>query len=329
MLNRGLNKIKRSFVDLLFNINLIPVVYNSKNGGTIFMYHGVDRNESKRFNLRHVGKDNFEQQILWMKKHFEVVPVEEFFEKRFTTDKYKIALTFDDGFRNNFEYAYPILEKHQVPATIYVTGINNTEVDALWGDMVSLAQGMLNKPFVVSEREFSKENNGQFIERETGLTLSEVCKSSGFSFKRALDEALKHEFDRYQPELLDYWKLMSDEEIKMLSKSEVVKVGSHAWYHNNLDQIELEAARKELVDAKAYLENLVQYEIKELAYPDGAYNGQLLDVATDVGYKYQLATEIYNSLEDAEDHRILKRAGIYPAYSWMYQIHQSFQHKVF
>ena len=49
--------------------------------------------------------------------------------------KNTIAITFDDGFKNNYDVAAPILDEHQIPQHLYLTGyINSTKM--FWVDQI-------------------------------------------------------------------------------------------------------------------------------------------------------------------------------------------------
>jgi len=113
----------------------------------------------------------------------------------------------------------------------------------------------------------------------------------------------------------DYWKLMSDADIMTASKSSLVSIGSHGYYHNNLGNIPLHDAILELKKSKEYLENLSQKPCDSLGYPDGSYTRSLIEEAFNIGFKYQLAAAGYHYPEDKSDERIEDRYGVYPASS--------------
>lgn len=71
-----------------------------------------------------VSSKNFERQIVYLKKDFDIVSVDELIGRYRHNTQFKkdtVAITFDDGYKDNYTYAYPILRKYNVPATIFVT----------------------------------------------------------------------------------------------------------------------------------------------------------------------------------------------------------------
>ena len=134
-------------------------------------------------------------------------------------------------------------------------------------------------------------------------------------------EIFKSEFVAITNEqgLSDYWSLMNDEEIKKASESKFVQIGSHGYFHNNLANVSIEEASNEMRLSKNYLENLVQKEVNEIAYPDGSYSSSVINEAETLGFKHQLALE-YLFHEDKLDSRIEHRFGMYPVYSDINQI---------
>jgi len=322
--NRIRNKINRTFIDASFLIGLESFLYKNKKGAAIIMYHGVDLFENKYFNLRHVGKDNFEKQIVWLKKYCNIISIDDYFQGRLNPEKFNVAITFDDGYENNYKYAFPILEKHQIKATFYITGLNHTEQKMIWGDTNNFIQKLYpKKELIIEGRQFVKQD-GDFLDSISNQPLSYFCRHSDYSFKEELNKVLFSNVDMGKVEFFDYWKLMTDEQIRMIGNSDFVSVGSHGWYHNNLGNINVTKARKEVQSSKEYLENLVQKPILSIAYPDGNYSEDVKEAATSLGFTQQLATENYLFENDCNDANIRSRYGVYPAFSWCNQLDQMF-----
>lgn len=92
------------------------------NKPRILMYHMVrDHIDGAKFNKLRVKPTEFEKQIAWMKSEgFHFVTMHELQENWGQHPAKTVAITFDDGYLDNLENAYPVLEKYQAKATIYV-----------------------------------------------------------------------------------------------------------------------------------------------------------------------------------------------------------------
>lgn len=109
--------------------NLLPLVaspfarawYSIKPGARILMYHRVSI--QSQYDQLNVEPENFDTQIKWLSENRDVKPLPEVLTeiREGRAHKNTIAVTFDDGYLDNLENALPILEKYNVPATIYVT----------------------------------------------------------------------------------------------------------------------------------------------------------------------------------------------------------------
>ncbi len=94
----------------------------------ILMYHRVIPGNEVRNGVQagmYVQLETFERHIEFLKKYFSVVPVSEVSSeaksRSFTShDKPRCVLTFDDGWYDFYEYAFPILKTYQIPATVFL-----------------------------------------------------------------------------------------------------------------------------------------------------------------------------------------------------------------
>ena len=88
----------------------------------ILMYHMVRAHiDGAKFNKLRVEPKEFEKQVAWMKAEgFHFVTMQELQKNWGKHPEKTVAITFDDGYLDNLENAYPILEKYQAKATIYI-----------------------------------------------------------------------------------------------------------------------------------------------------------------------------------------------------------------
>lgn len=278
----------------------------------IIMYHGIDQRERMDLNLRFFSQRNFERHVVFFKRKYNVLPLSDLCEGRgLRTDRLNVAVTFDDGYRNNLTYALPVLEKLECPATFFITGLNTIDETILWADLLDICGPRIQAPYVTfNGLAFERGISGRFPE------LRSYIRNSGFlgtgAFGELKDILLRASaVDLSAPDLQDYFRLMTDEEIRQVSRSRYVSVGSHGMFHNNLGGMSLQRALDELLRSKKYLEQVTGQPIDSVGYPDGSYTLELARAAFHLGYRYQCAVN-YQQTVGAERTYLHDRIGLYP-----------------
>lgn len=305
-------KIVRTLKDVAFVSGMGSIAINNPLRNMVVMYHGVDTSGKNLFNGRHTPIKYFEKQVQFLSKNYTVVSLKDYFERN-SSENNLCAITFDDGYLNNLTNALPILEKYNTPATFFITGMNEIGCDILWADYVNIVSKICQEKVAIDGETFYNKNGNYFSEAR-GTSLMEVVKNEKpeYSFKEkifvAFDNKLKF---KGNPNYFEYWKLMSDTQLQVLSKSNCAVIGSHGYYHNNLGNISPQNAFDELSNSKKYLESLIQKEITSIGYPDGSYSDAVSDFATSIGIIHQTCSERFNKEEDRSNRYLKNRAGIY------------------
>ena len=274
------------------------------------MYHGVVEESSLYFSPRHIQADRFEDHLKYFKKNFNIISFYEAFEmvkNNQKPDKKTITISFDDGFKNNLITALPLLEKYEIPTTFFISGIcaENTEDICLWPEWMA-ALNYFEKDTLVALGPHEFKN---MVDINSGLHMFDFLKAVSFNERRELLDLLITTYnlsDKIKTVSEEAWKLLTRKELLSLSESPIVDIGSHGYLHYNLGCIEPNMAKIELEKSKKILEELIGKEIDMIAYPDGSYNEEVKDMATSIGYKYQLAVD-YKTSEDIKDLRIMNR----------------------
>lgn len=107
----------------------------------ILMYHGVVPRALTPFCWHQLDLRHFAQQMAYVAKHYRVVPLDRALHEMVagTLAPRSLAITFDDGYRNNLTQVLPILERHALHATIFLATDYVGSDDVLWPDRLYLA----------------------------------------------------------------------------------------------------------------------------------------------------------------------------------------------
>jgi peptidoglycan/xylan/chitin deacetylase (PgdA/CDA1 family) len=296
---------------------------NNAKGARILVYHGICSSDPLKFNTLFIKLKTFELQLRLYKKYFNLISLDDFYEQRFSDKQFNICLSFDDGFSNNYKYVLPLLEKYQVPATFFVTGIRHAGYDILWNDVLCMAYKYGSGKFTFGDEEFIKAKDGKYISSVSGKKLVDILRTTEFEAKKeiiALLETCKHKAND------DYWLQMTTAQIKTLSASKWATIGSHGYYHNDLAKIPATSLKEDLTMSKAFLENITGKEIKALAFPYGSYSKQVIEEAKQAGYLQLLATEFIFK-DDVNNILLRERLTVNPFISNINQLYANFAGK--
>ena len=295
--------------DALFALGQGKGLLKNRPGSRILIYHGVTPQGPLSTNHRFISTDLFEAHLQYFKTHFHVVSLHDLCNGERHPEKLTLALTFDDGYANNLHHALPLLEKHGLHATFFVTGIRDVGRDVLWADSLDLQTLLHDAPIEVRGETFRKVR-GEY-RHSNGKRLKELAKSHDHEYHRSIEAAFPPRADfKKREELCDYWTQMTLKELQQLDRSPVATVGLHGYLHTNLAEIPFEHAMEELKAGKLFLERLLDRKVDQLAYPDGSYNIQLAESADELGFHYQFLVDAL-----APDHlsgRRWERMGIHP-----------------
>lgn len=284
----------------------------SSKKGLIVNFHGVTSLKGNRFNNRHLDTQEFESTIIYLKKKFEIVPLKDLFElyeSKAQIKKKTIALTFDDGYINNFTDALPVLKKYNVPATFYLISKSLTDDSYyVWPDIIDLVQRECKEDIVLENNVFRYPG---FYCGEIKMSLIDFLKSCG-SKRDGYIQMLAEKYPSYKTVINKYPQLIElirKNNFHAFAKEPLIEYGSHTHAHYNLEYLNGQECFTELNESKKIIESFTGREVISLAFPDGSYSKNTLDIASKAGYKNMVAVE-YKFNENNEVKGLLSRYTI-------------------
>lgn len=310
--------LKYTVLPIVVNLGLEKLLQMTGKGHIVnLFYHGVVEKDSTHIFQRHHHAIEFEKQIKYISKNFDIIPIEEAFniyQKKTKVNHKLVTISFDDGYQNNLTQAVPILEAYNAFTTFYISGIcaENKSV-LLWSDVVAICR-FLSENDIVEIEGISYKKSGRYdlVNSENNLSAFNYLKH--LSVERR-DKIIGEMYSKYKlsenlikiPQ--ETYRLLSEQEIVSLSQSRIAAIGSHGYAHFNLANIDYNDAKFELEKSKSVLEEIIKREVDSIAFPDGNYNEEIKALAMAVGYQKLMAVK-YQCASDLNDINILSRFGI-------------------
>lgn len=251
--------------------------------GEIWCLHRVVPNRSWASSNREleITPDHLEQLILsYMDAGYRFVSIDSIVERinkmRWPWQKKMVNISFDDGFRDIYEYAYPIFKKYNIPFTIYLTTAFPEEKAEIW--WIQLEQLIANNTtLVVQDKEYQCRTEDEKSQLFNDL-IQQICQSSDTPSR-----VFKLWFADYQMDI-DNVALTWNELAEMLS-SGLLTVGSHTQSHPMLTKIPIEDVRQELLESKDLIEQHLSISVNHFSYPHSAYNMEIANELRLIGYQ--------------------------------------------
>jgi peptidoglycan/xylan/chitin deacetylase (PgdA/CDA1 family) len=263
-------------------------------GARILTYHGIDRVGRRDLNGRFVSETVFEAHLRYLSARANVISLDDFFAQKFDNQCFNVAITFDDGYRNNLELALPLLEKYGLPATFFITPAHLIGQDALWMDVLDVATAIGPQQLTIQGVAYFKKKwrHTRFYADANGQKLVDKARFGNPQFAAAMMAELRTMGTPEQwAKWAEYWQLLDGQQIKNFSAAPLVRMGAHGLVHQDLARATPDALQHELEHAKRLLEQCTGQPVHQLAYPFGAYSPAVVECARAVGYTQQYAID--------------------------------------
>jgi peptidoglycan/xylan/chitin deacetylase (PgdA/CDA1 family) len=269
--------------------------------GAILMLHNVRPPRRDRFQpnrLLEVTPKFFERVVRRLRRSgLDLVSLDEMHRRLSQNDLGRrrfVCVTFDDGYRDNLEFAYPILKKYQVPFAIYVATSFADRIGELWwlGLEAVIAQNqMVGVRLDDRDRWFevrSVEQKRDAFDHIYSFLRQLRTENELRAIMREL--AARHRVDMasFCTDLCMDWK-----ELATLAADPLVTIGAHTVNHPILTKLDDAAVRAELDNSRRVIEAALGVRPQHLAYPVGDRNAagpREFRIAAELGFKTGVTT---------------------------------------
>lgn len=261
------------------------------NHAMILGYHRIANPSHDPFSLN-VTPENFSEQLEVIKKYAVPVSLNELVKKieaKKLTERY-VAVTFDDGYADNFYRAKPLLEKSNIPATVFITP-GKLESEFWWDKL----ERILISSDIIPEELHLRYKSGSFFWRYNEKGKKDPKWSLFYSLYRLMagleDSCIEEILDQLK-DLTDdgsgtyKYRTMTIDELQLMTSASLIDAGSHTMSHFNLKLGGADRLQYEIEQSKKMLDELLNRNISGFSYPNGSLTPESDLIVKKCRYQY-------------------------------------------
>jgi len=277
--------------------------------GTLLEFHrvrepqndGAQLRGTKNLEITPAFLDSLVQHFL--QKGYDVISLDDVYERLSEARSERfVAFTFDDGYKDQGQLAYPIFKKYSLPLTIYIaTGFPDRNIVLWWYLFEDI---LLNH----SEIEFQDQTySAKTLEEKNSVFTILNQKMLGLN-KEQWNGLLTTLCNKYRCDPFKYVteSAMNWEELRALSQDPLVTIGCHTVTHPILNRMDASTARHEIDQSRKILEHRLGRKIEHFAYPFGGrtvVSDREFGIVKELGFKTAVTTRSGNIFRNHARHK--------------------------
>jgi peptidoglycan/xylan/chitin deacetylase (PgdA/CDA1 family) len=255
----------------------------------------------------------FEEQMRFLVRNFDVVTPEDLETVLALRRGRYVLVTLDDGYRDNFEVAFPILEKHGVPATFFITtGFLDDHMIPMWDEIAWMVHRTTGGELPANEWLDRPLSLHPADHERTIATLISICERLPHSPEGVLDSLATLTGSGRHDHPHDTW--MTWDQVRQL-RAAGMTIGGHTISHPVLARLPADEQEQEIAGCKRRIETELAEPMRYFSYPYGgraSFDDTTRRVVAETGLEF--AFSLYNGYcrLDSWDRYDIKRRGLGP-----------------
>jgi tetratricopeptide (TPR) repeat protein len=308
---------KELLADILFNSNVVNLFRRlpMRNKLIILNYHRIRPNDflfSTPFDdgVYTLNQDELARQIKWLKSNTWIMSEQDLIDHKVNggfrapkTSAPCVVITFDDGYLDNYTFAYPILKYFEVPAILFVATQMVHGRQVAWWDVIAYLIKRCAKPFIRFDgRQFPMGDR----RKEAISFFQTMMKQEKYEHTKYLLSELSEacEVAPPAPELQDK-EILTWKEIREMAQHRIA-IGAHTHTHRVLSTLSPTAQKEEMILSKLIIEENIDKPVLSISYPVGephyiteetpgiaSESGYLLGFTTNTGFNQWKSIQPY------------------------------------
>jgi peptidoglycan/xylan/chitin deacetylase (PgdA/CDA1 family) len=280
--------------------NLTKSAYSGK-GQILILHRVVPASANKRIH-NHLSLEICPEHLetifnFFKKKNYDFIDLDTlpgWLEANRSTKKKFVIFTFDDGYKDNLQYAYPVFKRYNIPLTIYVTCAIPDRKAIIW--------------WYILEDLILKYDRVKYSFSDGTIDMtcySQRAKEKAFNRIRQLITSLNHE--NLEPELEKFFGKFGYDihterrdmgltwnDVADMAQESLVTIGAHTLNHFNLRNLTEEQSFHEILESKNILQQKIKVPVKHFSYPFGEFKTRDVDLVKQSNFLTATTTENAN-----------------------------------
>jgi peptidoglycan/xylan/chitin deacetylase (PgdA/CDA1 family) len=303
--------LKKVLVNFLFKLKILEFLhYKNRHKICVLMLHGVmaEKKKSVWSPLRpQLEPKELERSLRLLSESYQFITTDQAVAMLQGKEPFidnPLLMTFDDGYRNNIDYALPICKQFGIKPILFIATDHVENCLPFWfdrldyalqqnmGEVISITYSGQNYSFDATSRATLSNSYKQFRDKVKSKYSDDIAMNKLFD---ALSDQLELRSGKALRDICnedDWSAIVSWGALRKEVKLKTLDVGSHTINHLRLDSLSEDKAYFELQESKRLIEDKLSVDCDYFCYPNGNYNKQSISLVKSSGYKAAFSTDV-------------------------------------
>lgn len=261
----------------------------------VLMYHRISDEYDKENKFLTVSLSDFEEQLQYFKKHFEILRL----NQNWNNKKPAVILTFDDGYADNLYNALPLLEKYNIPATIFVCTQNiGTKEEFWWDKLINIYNKLGEEFWYQDEWCYKSKKSVQHI-------LSDIYYITKEDKDLIFNDLIHRNKINYTNR--EAFRSLTIQELQQLEHHNLIDIGLHSHEHLPMKFMTFDEQITVFKQAESELMKVCKNYIPYFAIPHGTRNEHTLAALNQTNLEGVLMANNYYTNKVKKNSKIISR----------------------
>jgi peptidoglycan/xylan/chitin deacetylase (PgdA/CDA1 family) len=269
------------------------ISYFQRNQAIILVYHSINiKNNPNIYPDNIITYESYKQQIEYLKKSYQIIPLIELvkiLEKREKIPSRTVCLTFDDGYKDFIDQAFPILVNNEIPATLFPITGHLEAGKSKWEDELTNRIQTYGK----NHLHISIQGEKQVFNLSTQEHRLDCIRELNRRMQNMSHTKRVHLLQRISSNTVCQQIIIKTHELKKICFYDGITIGCHTHTHKNLATLDIKQLEYEVIKSKKLIKEITGEECILFSYPFGQkknYNNDVKRILLNNGFRAAVTT---------------------------------------